>query len=146
MLSNIRIYATPSPALPTAARRARSWQGFSAQQSAHNESGLFLSHVRGSPYRCVLKQSRLFYGRWCQVCRVRFDATDVGWFYAQLEGQLKDRFKKSWVDVVGTEDKRLLFGDFMNSESTQYVVIPDMDELIDKVGPSPHTLTTGHSP
>ena len=40
------------------------------------------------------------------------DATDVGWFYAQLEGQLKDRFKKSWVDVVGTEDKRLLFGDF----------------------------------
>ena len=74
------------------------------------------------------------------------DATDVGWFYAQLEGQLKDRFKKSWVDVVGTEDKRLLFGDFMNSESTQYVVIPDMDELIDKVGRSPQALTTDHSP
>ena len=47
--------------------------------------------------------------------------------------------------MVGTEDKRLLFGDFMNSESTQYVVIPDMDELIDKVGPSPQALTTDHS-
>ena len=60
------------------------------------------------------------------------DATDVGWFYAQLEGQLKDKFKKSWVEITETEDKRLLFGDFMKSDTTEYLCIPDMDQLIEK--------------
>eukprot|EP00965_Chrysotila_dentata_P051493 1708043-Pleurochrysis_carterae.AAC.2 len=53
-------------------------------------------------------------------------------FYAQLDAQLDTRFKKSWAEVTETDERRLLFGDFMKEGSSEYECMPDIDALIAK--------------
>ena len=48
-------------------------------------------------------------------------------------GQLDDVFKKNWKQVTGSDEQRLLYGDFMKDEGVDYEQLADMDAMIEKM-------------
>ena len=75
---------------------------------------------------------------WChEMLRVFSDRliekADTDWFHGQLVTQLTEGFKKEWRTVTGTEDERLIFGDFMQESATDYLQLADMDALTNKM-------------
>jgi dynein heavy chain len=57
---------------------------------------------------------------------------DTDWFHALMCEQLGAGFKKDWNSVTGTDEKRLLYGDFMG-EQASYEQLADMNLLIERV-------------
>ena len=55
---------------------------------------------------------------------------DTDWFFELLCRMLKDKCKKDWEALTGSDEPQVLYGDFMNSESDDYVHIPDIEKLI----------------
>ena len=58
------------------------------------------------------------------------ESKDTDWFFALLCTMLRDTCKKEWSVLIESGEPHVLFGDFMNAESDDYVFIPDMDKLI----------------
>ena len=59
------------------------------------------------------------------------DQKDMDWFHNLVCGQLDDRFKKDWKTITGSDSHRLLYGDFMKDDATDYEQLGDMDQLIE---------------
>ena len=58
------------------------------------------------------------------------ETKDTEWFFQLLCTMLKDKCKKEWSALIESGEAHVLYGDFMNPESDDYVFIPDMDKLI----------------
>ena len=58
------------------------------------------------------------------------ETKDTAWFFQLLCTMLKDKCKKEWSALIESGEAHVLYGDFMNPESDDYVFIPDMDKLI----------------
>jgi len=57
---------------------------------------------------------------------------DTDWFYALLFKQLQGKFNTTWKDITETDERRLIYGDFMKEGSSEYEVLANMEELIAK--------------
>ena len=71
-----------------------------------------------------------------ECCRVFADRLvtddDALWFHRLLDTQLEARFKKEWKGVVGSAERRLLYGDLM-ADDGQYRHMPEMGALIERM-------------
>lgn len=61
------------------------------------------------------------------------EKSDNEWFHNQLLTSLSEGFKKEWEAVTGTESTSIIFGDFMVESSTEYIQLPDMEALTNKM-------------
>ena len=61
------------------------------------------------------------------------DEKDTTWFHGLLSQQLDTVFKKDWKTVAGSDDPRLLYGDFMKDDAADYEQLADMNLLIEKM-------------
>ena len=74
---------------------------------------------------------------WCHECLRVFsdrlvEKKDTDWFFDLLVNQVRSGFKRGWEQVTGSDDRRLIFGDFMR-EDEAYAVLPAMDVLITRM-------------
>ena len=99
-------------------------------------SKVFQGMTQGSPKSVVAAPDLL--RLWVHECLRVFsdrlvEKKDTDWFHQQLVEQLSSGFKKEWRAVTGTDEQRLIYGDFMKEEGAEYEVIPDMNALIENL-------------
>ena len=75
---------------------------------------------------------------WCHECMRVFadrlvNADDKGWFWTLLCKQLRETFAKEWDVVTGTSEDRLIYGDFMRDDTTDYLPIEKIEPLIERM-------------
>ena len=61
------------------------------------------------------------------------DKKDMTWFHKLVCTQLEEVFKSDWKKVTGSEDERLIFGDFMKDDGAEYEVMASMPGIIDRM-------------
>ena len=61
------------------------------------------------------------------------NADDKGWFWTLLCKQLRETFAKEWDVVTGTSEDRLIYGDFMRDDTTDYLPIEKIEPLIERM-------------
>ena len=99
-------------------------------------SKVFQGMTQGSPKTVLAKEDLL--RLWVHECLRVFsdrlvEAKDTDWFHTLMCGQLDDVFKKNWKQVTGSDEQRLLYGDFMKDEGVDYEQLADMDAMIEKM-------------